>query len=800
MTASVSLISPETRTTAGPLDLETGHAAFYRVGDQAVGGWVLDPAQPGQRFVVEIRVDGECAALVLAESFVPELRQRFGGDGCHGFVVLLDPARTADAAVIEAYVANTQTRLGSVPVLMAPDAPAATGRIAGELRWAGGLRLAGWACDVACPVQPLAIEILVDGETTGQVLPNGWRESQAGDVAPSGRFAFDASLPARFADGRAHTVRALAGGVDLAGSPTLVLAHEQGYAGLAREIDPDDRTGALTRAQLLDRLMPAAIPVAEFPAWRARFPVDAPAPATASVAVLIVGDDEAALQATVDSLHPQSHTAWSAVALAAREGTFAADDFDHAAASIVDAGADVVVIVEAGALLDRHAVGHFAVAFADDRFPGLVYADSILRTADGGLAPSFKPAFDRRRLQSQGYAADVFAAPAATLDAIRADRPGGVYELLLSCVRRCEQAGEPIAHLPQLLATLPPRDMAARSAQLALAAEAEAARRGAPRIATPLRSTLHPAVALAWPANVRPEPVSIIIPTRDRVDLLEPCIDTLLRGTSDIAFEIIVVDNGSRLPATRVFFERLKALGGRVIPADFPFNYAKLNNIGVAAARHDLVCFLNNDVEVIEEHWLREMALELGEPGVGAVGATLLWPSRIVQHGGVVLGPHFAAGHAFNDRIDGEAGYDEQLLVARSQSAVTAACLLMRKADYHAVGGMDEAGFPVAFNDVDLCLKLRQAGKSVLLTPHARLLHKESASRGLDVTHEKRSRARKETAALRERWAHVLEADPFYNPNLCLDLYPFSGLATPPRSRELRFDGQGHAGTLVNAS
>lgn len=171
---------------------------------------------------------------------------------------------------------------------------------------------------------------------------------------------------------------------------------------------------------------------------------------------------------------------------------------------------------------------------------------------------------------------------------------------------------------------------------------------------------------------------------------------------------------------------------------------------------------------------------------VGAVGALLLWPSGVVQHGGVVLGPNFAAAHAFNDRMDGDAGYGDLLRAAHECSAVTAACLLTRRRDFIDLGGMDEFRFPVNFNDVDYCLKLRAAGKRIVFTPHAKLLHRESASRGKDKDTDRKARFERELHNLRARWADVLAADPFYNPVLSLDPIPFSALAWPLRSMEPR--------------
>jgi GT2 family glycosyltransferase len=195
---------------------------------------------------------------------------------------------------------------------------------------------------------------------------------------------------------------------------------------------------------------------------------------------------------------------------------------------------------------------------------------------------------------------------------------------------------------------------------------------------------------------------------------------------------------------------------------------------------------LNNDIEATDDDWLLEMLSRLSDPGVGAVGARLLWPSGIVQHGGVVLGTSFAAAHAFNDRMDGDPGYGDMLKVAHECAAVTAACLLVRREDYLSVEGMDEVRFPVNFNDVDLCLKLRERGKTIVFTPHARLLHLESASRGKDEAEDRKARFERELRMLRNKWGQSLIDDPYYNPTLALDSAPYSALAWPPRSWQPR--------------
>jgi O-antigen biosynthesis protein len=224
----------------------------------------------------------------------------------------------------------------------------------------------------------------------------------------------------------------------------------------------------------------------------------------------------------------------------------------------------------------------------------------------------------------------------------------------------------------------------------------------------------------------------------------------------------------------------------RAVPG--PFNFARLNNLAVRACTSDQLLMLNNDIKALDAGWLGEMRSRLSEPDVGAVGAALLWPSGMIQHAGVVLGPSFAAAHIGNDRLANDSGYGDMLRVARECTAVTAACLLTRRSDYLAVDGLDEIAFPVNFNDVDYCLKLRSLGKRIVWTPQARLYHHESASRGFDRFGPNATRFERELRNLRNKWGENLIDDPYYHPALSLDPVPFSALAWPPRRRETRIN------------
>ena len=281
--------------------------------------------------------------------------------------------------------------------------------------------------------------------------------------------------------------------------------------------------------------------------------------------------------------------------------------------------------------------------------------------------------------------------------------------------------------------------------------------------------------------------VSIVIPTRDRLDLLQPCIASVLAWTRYTRFEIIVVDNGSEQPQTLRYLEQLMADDDRVrvLRDERPFNYAELNNLAVAQAEGEFIALLNNDTEVISSDWLGDMLGLAALPGIGAVGARLWYDDMSLQHAGVVLGLGGVAGHAHRQLEIGQAGYRGRAHLLQAVSAVTAACLLVRKATYLAVGGLDQDAFAVAYNDVDFCLRLRAAGFRNVWTPNAELFHYESKSRGNDLSDEHIERYRGEVAAMLERWGLVLKHDPAYSPNLSLDDEAF-GLAWPPRVSLLR--------------
>jgi glycosyltransferase involved in cell wall biosynthesis len=271
---------------------------------------------------------------------------------------------------------------------------------------------------------------------------------------------------------------------------------------------------------------------------------------------------------------------------------------------------------------------------------------------------------------------------------------------------------------------------------------------------------------VVYPLPERPPLVSVIVPTRDRADLLARCAEGVLNRTDYEPLELIVVDNDSKEPETLELLERLvNDSRVRVVRHGGAFNFAALNNDAVREARGEIVVLLNNDIEVTSSLWLQEMVSHALRPEVGAVGAKLLYPDRRVQHAGVVLGVGHGAGHFFHGADGDGPGYFGFLALTRRVSAVTAACMALRRSTYLEAGGLDETNLPVAFNDVDLCLRLGERGYGVVWTPHAELRHLESASRGADSDGERLARLQRDADYLRQRWRALLDTDPHYNLN-----------------------------------
>ncbi len=278
-----------------------------------------------------------------------------------------------------------------------------------------------------------------------------------------------------------------------------------------------------------------------------------------------------------------------------------------------------------------------------------------------------------------------------------------------------------------------------------------------------------------WPILNKQPLVSLIIPTRNGKELVQQCVESIVEKTTYANYEILLVDNQSDDVSALEYF---RDLDGRpnitVLRYDQPFNYSAINNFAVKKAKGSIVGFVNNDIEVISPNWLGEMVSHALREDIGCVGAKLYYPNGSIQHGGVIVGYGGGAGHAHKDLPREDSGYMDRLKLVQNYSAVTAACLVMRKSVFDEVDGLNEKDLAVNFNDTDLCLKVRAKGYRNLWTPYAELYHHESVSRGEDLTPEKQTRYEKEVAYMKRVWHTDTWKDPAYNSNLSLKREDFA--------------------------
>jgi GT2 family glycosyltransferase len=353
------------------------------------------------------------------------------------------------------------------------------------------------------------------------------------------------------------------------------------------------------------------------------------------------------------------------------------------------------------------------------------------------------------------------------------------YDLVL----RVSELTDRIHHIPHVLyhgrihggSASSGADDPAKADQSALRAIAEALeRRGEPGSVE--RVTDHPGNYRVRYALRSTDKVSIVIPTRDHAADLDRCLRSIFEKSTYANFEIVLLDNGTSEPEALAAL-RLWALRApdriTVVRYDVPFNFSALNNHAVRHTDGRYLLFLNNDTEVITADWIEALLEQAQRPAVGAVGALLLYEDRTIQHAGVVLRIGGVAGHGHR-HFDADApGYHDTLRTTTNFSAVTGACMMMRRAVFDEVGGFDEA-FAVAYNDVDICLRIRERGYRVVYVPHAVLYHFESKTRGTIDTPEKKARDDRERAIMQARWNSAEREDPYYNPNLSLTREDYS--------------------------
>ncbi|MBE7200200.1 MAG: glycosyltransferase family 2 protein, partial [Parafilimonas terrae] len=423
----------------------------------------------------------------------------------------------------------------------------------------------------------------------------------------------------------------------------------------------------------------------------------------------------------------------------------------------VESGDQTVSVIGAEALVPG-AADRIARVFAEHPDIQAVYGDGLIQEEPGGpVLPRLPPAFDPDLLMAVDYLGTLVVRRGALPEPVPAQPVEAAFLIL-------EQYGaSAIGHLPGILSGRSGRGP--EDAEAVIAARLAAARGHLDRTGLSASTALPEAdgvISVTHPLTETPL-VSVIVPTRDRLDLLAPCLDSLRGRTVWPALEIIVCDNDSREAETHDYLRALAREGrGVVVRYPGPFNFAAMNNEAARRARGRLLVFMNNDVEAFRPDWLVAMARHALRKEVGAVGAKLLDGEGRIQHGGIILGTGGLATHGHR-HFPGEApGYLSTLRAAHRVSAVTAACLMVEADKFWSVGGFDADNFAVDFNDVDLCLRLNVAGYRTMLAPEAVLHHREAASRRRTKAADDRHAT--EVAAFKRQWGPLLVQDPHYNP------------------------------------
>ena len=456
---------------------------------------------------------------------------------------------------------------------------------------------------------------------------------------------------------------------------------------------------------------------------------------------------------------------------------------------------DYVALLDHDDLLSKHALYLTARFIEENNEVALIYTDEDKIDEEGKRRePHFKPDFNQDLLFSQNYVSHLLVLKTSLLRALGGFTEGVEgsqdHDLVLRATKHIDQSE--IAHLPYILyhwrITSTSTAASSTNKDYTSSASIKSLREhfcDQPNIQI-TAGLLPNTYRVIWPLPQELPLVSIIIPTRDQPKVLKRAVHSIFEKNSYSNYEIIIVDNQSEEKETRELFAELTRKSNiSIAHYNYDFNYSAINNFAATLAQGSIVGFINNDIEAINTDWLTEMVRQSIRKDIGCVGSKLYYPNDTLQHGGVILGLGGVAGHSHKYFPRNHAGYFKRLKLVQNLSAVTAACLLIRRSVFDEVGGFNEKDLRVAFNDVDLCLRVLEKGYRNLWTPYSELYHHESLSRGGENTPEKIARFNSEIEYMKKTWAERLKHDPAYNPNLTRDREDYSISPFPDLKRHL---------------
>ncbi len=742
-----------------------GHVGFLEPSEPwRLRGWAVSRAEPARRVTLHLYLDGAFVRALVADRRREDVAAIGFGDGAAGFDIAV-PAPLDRAVLIDVRIAGGPS-LGNSPFLR-PAAP----RYLGWFDGVDGFSAGGWAIDLAEPDRPVQVEAWCDGAMIGTGMADQYRGDVVEAGLPGARCGFHLLLtrPASELVGRSVSLSISGTALELRGSPRTVALNPNAAAFLRRKTPSPAALARLRRTWAAAPLVSIVMPVHETPRdwlkaaiasvaaqWSERWELICVDDGSAAPHVREVLASAAAADPRVRVLH-RART--GGIARAVNDGL-------HAARG------ELVTFLDHDDALEPDAVHQLSQA-AIATGAGLLYSDEVLTGAalDQVLQHRARPAWSHDYYLSHPYFVHLVAVRRRLALAL-----GGYDETMTISadvdfvLRAAERAGS-IAHIPRVLYRWRTHGGSAGHRRRG---DVMAATRGAierhlrrlGRTATVQDGLGFNQFRVDWPDDRGT--VLVVIPTKDRLDLLRRCIASVEATAAGEPVRIVVVDHQSTEADTQAY---LRASPHAVLPYAGPFNFAAMNNAAVAAhgADADYLLFINNDIEATEPGWLPRLRSLAARPEVGAVGPLLLYGNGRVQHAGVIAGIGVAADHAmrFAEPLlpDGarNPGYNGTLTSLRDFSAVTAACLLMRRSAFEQVGGFDER-FAVGFNDTDLCLRLRAAGLHVLFDGFTTLLHHESATRAGDKA---MADPQADEARFKARWPDYANgADPFYNPAL----------------------------------
>lgn len=427
---------------------------------------------------------------------------------------------------------------------------------------------------------------------------------------------------------------------------------------------------------------------------------------------------------------------------------------------------DYIIIVDQNDLLAPTALFECYNYIKKRENVDILYSDSdeISKSGRKFSKPQYKPDFSVDFIRSRNYIGELLVVKRKLIENTEEYQNFKKYDFILKLIEKAKC----IEHIPKVLYHKRKDDIQIDINEQNNDIEALKAYYQRNNIAAEVRKTIVPGVYHTQYKLEEFPKVSIIIPNKDNTEVLKRCLESIQKRSTYDNYEILIVENNSVEEATFRYYDEIEKIYSKVKICDYKgiFNYSKINNFAVSKAEGEYYIFLNNDTEIISENWIEELLGNCMRSEVGVVGAKLYYPNNLIQHAGIVVGYRDAAAHAFINCMRNERGYLDRCICTQNYLAVTGACMMVKGTLFHKVKGFDEE-LQVAYNDVDLCLKIYEAGYLIVYDAAVELYHYESYSRGLDISEEKKKRLEKERKILNNKWKCIYEkGDPYYNPNL----------------------------------